>query len=640
LSAGNEAKLLRIIRETAAAIGFDADGEDRDESVNRSFAAITRNAFAIAPYVDNMERAFAYGVVLFTYWPAIRPALCEVIAGRWPEPQGDGAQWVDRCLVGIGWTERNAGGVGKDIEEEAKRFGVTAADVLRCAIDAARSSDALFLQALRQEARRPQGAPVDGEALPVALFATIDANENAGTQEAEYIRRTKSNPVAGIRRAISTQNGFAAPTSPDTLPVKSLDAYGVDGGTVTLRRHMPTSVLTPQERRDQVLASWSSYLSLSPRAAMMLDAMVHFWNCRPPGADSAEVTIDDLISHANALQEKARGDGRRGGYEPEQRRLFLEAVQVVCDLYLHAPYTLRARRGRPAVSGVIEGRLFDLAFFSTSPGESGAVVPGLLDGSVHAILFRPGTAAAAVLEEAARNFLMSPATLNRRNVARRGAEILLGNYLVEQFDLAAEKVGTLGFLTCKAETLLRRGEFIPDAPAPTAQQLSIVFDSPPDVGAGGRGGGGKDWRAVDRLERALSGLVGDVITDWGYHGPNGARPLGGDGAGVKRWPGRQQRAVWFPGYRVDARIWVTPRRMPGVVGRPSPAEEVGGGAHGDMVELRAETLARITAKGISQKAAAKGIGMPRPTLSYFLSKGRPLSPGNAKKVRQWLKGGS
>jgi DNA-binding XRE family transcriptional regulator len=80
---------------------------------------------------------------------------------------------------------------------------------------------------------------------------------------------------------------------------------------------------------------WERLKSLSDLEADMLDILVSEWLKQAKTSnDRALIKVDDLIA-LRGIKPKQNGQGRRGGYTPEQRRTHLRAATVIFDLWLN-----------------------------------------------------------------------------------------------------------------------------------------------------------------------------------------------------------------------------------------------------------------------------------------------------------------
>ncbi len=145
-------------------------------------------------------------------------------------------------------------------------------------------------------------------------------------------------------------------------------ATGPARGHVELRPLVAdaTSWMAPEIVEAWARRMWEQRGALSDLDADALDALCALWlrQARTPDED-AIADVDDLLA-MRELEPKQRGQGRRSGYEPEQRQALLQALTHLQNLWLHMtevemylPTSPGSRRRKRTTQGV-QSRLFTI----------------------------------------------------------------------------------------------------------------------------------------------------------------------------------------------------------------------------------------------------------------------------------------
>jgi len=246
--------------------------------------------------------------------------------------------------------------------------------------------------------------------------------------------------------------------------------------------------LLPEERAAWATRMWQQREALSDLDADALDALSTLWlyQAHTPQED-AVADIDELLA-LRGLHAKRGGQGRRGGYELEQRTAMLQALAHLQNLWLDMSTlevyeaTHTGTRRRTPTRQAIQSRAFTITdlFGQTR-----------LDGGfdVQKFLFRPGTVFAHFLFGPGRQTALLAAQALRYDPYRQTWEKRLARYLSYQW-------------RCKAHA----GHYW--QPFRVATLLEAV-GAPLDTR--------KPSKTRERLEKTLDTLLRDaVIAAWQY----------------------------------------------------------------------------------------------------------------------------
>jgi DNA-binding XRE family transcriptional regulator len=280
-----------------------------------------------------------------------------------------------------------------------------------------------------------------------------------------------------VREALAKQTfqrleGFPWPTA--------LITTGPARGYIQLR---PLAVdgqpfMPPEEVEALATRMWQQREELSDLDADALDILSALWlyQARTPN-DDAVADVDELLA-MRGLQAKQGGQGRRGGYEPEQRAAMLQAVAHIQNLWLtmsalevYEPSgtQVRSRRRRPTQQ-VIHSRAF------TMTDLFGQI---RLDGGmdVQKFIFRPGTVFAHFLFGPGRQSALLSAKALAYDPYRQTWEKRLARYLSYQWRCRAHHGDYLQ--PFRVATLLEAVGAAPDTrkPSRTREHLEKVLDT-------------------------------------------------------------------------------------------------------------------------------------------------------------------
>jgi hypothetical protein len=196
--------------------------------------------------------------------------------------------------------------------------------------------------------------------------------------------------------------------------------------------------LPPEERAAWAERMWQQRAELSDLDADALDALSALWlyQARTPQED-ALADVDELLT-LRGLHAKRSGQGRRGGYEPEQRTAMLQALAHVQHLWLDMSAvevyeaTRTGSRRRSPSRHAVQSRAFTITdlFGQTR-----------LDGGfdIHKFLFRPGTVFAHFLFGPGRQTALLAAQALRYDPYRQTWEKRLARYLSYQWRCKAHE---------------------------------------------------------------------------------------------------------------------------------------------------------------------------------------------------------
>jgi hypothetical protein len=246
--------------------------------------------------------------------------------------------------------------------------------------------------------------------------------------------------------------------------------------------------LSPEEREVWAERMWHQRAELSDLDADALDALSALWlyQAHTPQED-AVADVDELLA-MRGLYTKRGGQGRRGGYEPEQRAAMLQALGHLQNLWLDMSaleiydVTRAGTRRQTPMRQTIQSRAFTITdlFGQTR-----------LDGGfdVQKFLFRPGTVFAHFLFGPGRQTALLSAQALRYDPYRQTWEKRLARYLSYQWRCKAQ--GNHYWQPFRVMTLL----------AAVGAELDTR----------------KPSRTRERLEKTLDTLLQDrVIVAWQY----------------------------------------------------------------------------------------------------------------------------
>lgn len=404
-----------------------------------------------------------------------------------------------------------------------------------------------------------------------------------------------------LREAIVSPKSFErAEDSP--WPVSRL-GQGSAGGQAVLRppaADEQKELLPPEAVEAWAAEMWRQRNELSDLDADALDALsaIWLWQAENPG-DGAYSGVDDLLE-LRGIKPKRGGHGRRGGYEPEQRRDMLRALHHIQNIWLDMAEVEVFEETRSGRRKRTKRRVQSRAFVVTD--RMGQM---RLDGHIEVEAFRfvPGEIFARFLLGAGRQWALLSAKALGYDPYRQTWEKRLARYLSWQWRIRAKDEAYSQ--PYRVETLLDHA----------GEELNTRAPS----------------RTKERLEKALDRLQADgVIAGWQYDR-------------FDDWFGELVRKGW-------AEVWLRATVViepPDVVvdeyekiKRPGQravraAQAEGSRAAGDK-DLGILLKERRKALGLSQLRAAEDLGISQSQLSRLESgKSKPPDPLKERLI-SWL----
>ncbi len=376
-------------------------------------------------------------------------------------------------------------------------------------------------------------------------------------------------------------------------PTAKLDKGGARG-TAELR---PVAVdenplMPPEEVEALQREMWRQRDELSDLDADVLDALSAIWIQQAKSPESAAVCNVDKLLEMRGLKPKLGGQGRRGGFRPEQRAEIIKALSHIQNIWVNMAeidvYEDTASGRRKRTRQAIQSRVFVIT------DRMGQLK---LDGNmdVRAFIFRPGAVFARYLMGPGRQVALLSAKALQFDPERQQWEKRLARYLSWQWRARAQ-----------------HGNFL--QPYRVSTLLEAV-----KVEANSRYGG----RLRERLEKALDSLHREgIIGAWQYEG----------------WeePDAENRR-WFRHW-LDAKVLIEPpdailshyRKL------GDTTEQANSGPVADMLGEKLREARRRRGLTLAQAAEELGISPSHLSLLERGRRGKKLDPALSKRLQQWL----
>lgn len=224
--------------------------------------------------------------------------------------------------------------------------------------------------------RKPADGGLGGMAAPDGMLVVLSSENFQSLREALYknsFRQVEGSP----------------------WPTATLDRQGAKSFAELRPAAMDLEpLLAPRTIEAWAATMWKQQSELSDLDADALDALCALYLNQAREADDTAVADVDEILAMRGLKPKRGGQGRRGGYEPEQRAEMLKALSHIQNLWINIAevmvYEGTGRQAKRPVTKSLQSRPFIIT------DRMGQI---RLDGylEVERFIFRPGKAFAAFL---------------------------------------------------------------------------------------------------------------------------------------------------------------------------------------------------------------------------------------------------
>ena len=374
-------------------------------------------------------------------------------------------------------------------------------------------------------------------------------------------------------------------------PTAFLDKGGVRG-RAQLR---PAAVenqplMSPEEVDAWAKMMWQQREELSDLDADALDALSAIWLAQARSVnDDAIADVDELLA-MRGVQPKKSGQGRRGGYRPEQRAQMLQALSHIQNIWLDMAevdaYEDTGKGKKRRTKQAIQSRPFVIT------DRMGQIrLDGYMD--VQKFIFRPGKVFARFLMREGRQTALLSAKALHFDPYRQKWEKRLTRYLSWQW-----------------RTQAYNGQYMrPYRVATLLEQVGEAIDK------------NAPSRTRERFEKALDTLQSEgVIGAWQYD------RWDEDAADKRGWAKRWEQATVLIEPPDEIRDHYQASIEKPVEGHKQQAQ---GGTLNERVKARRKMLR------LSQLQAAEQIGISQVLLSQ-IERGRKPSSATQKKLEAWL----
>jgi len=374
-------------------------------------------------------------------------------------------------------------------------------------------------------------------------------------------------------------------------PTAFLDKGGVRGRAHLRPAAVENQPLMSLEEVDAwAKMMWQQREELSDLDADALDALSAIWLAQARSVnDDAIADVDELLA-MRGLQPKKSGQGRRGGYRPEQRAQMLQALSHIQNIWLDMAevdvYEDTGKGKKRRTKQAIQSRPFVIT------DRMGQIrLDGYMD--VQKFIFRPGKVFARFLMREGRQTALLSAKALHFDPYRQKWEKRLTRYLSWQW-----------------RTQAYNGQYMrPYRVATLLEQVGEAIDK------------NAPSRTRERFEKALDTLQSEgVIGAWQYD------RWDEDAADKRGWAKRWEQATVLIEPPDEIRDHYQASIEKPVEGRKQQA-------HSDTLSERVK--ARRKMLRLSQLQAAEQIGISQALLSQ-IERGRKPSSATQKKLEAWL----
>ena len=374
-------------------------------------------------------------------------------------------------------------------------------------------------------------------------------------------------------------------------PTAFLDKGGVRGRAHLRPAAVENQPLMSLEEVDAwAKMMWQQREELSDLDADALDALSAIWLAQARSVnDDAIADVDELLA-MRGLQPKKSGQGRRGGYRPEQRAQMLQALSHIQNIWLDMAevdvYEDTGKGKKRRTKQAIQSRPFVIT------DRMGQIrLDGYMD--VQRFIFRPGKVFARFLMREGRQTALLSAKALHFDPYRQKWEKRLTRYLSWQW-----------------RTQAYNGQYMrPYRVATLLEQVGEAIDK------------NAPSRTRERFEKALDTLQSEgVIGAWQYD------RWDEDAADKRGWAKRWEQATVLIEPPDEIRDHYQASIEKPVEGRKQQA-------HSDTLSERVK--ARRKMLRLSQLQAAEQIGISQALLSQ-IERGRKPSSATQKKLEAWL----
>lgn len=306
-------------------------------------------------------------------------------------------------------------------------------------------------------------------------------------------------------------------TEDSPWPTALINKGGASGKAQLVPPAIENHPLMPAEDQNRwAQLMWKQRQELSDLDADALDMLCHFWLIQAKKPEDSAVAVVDEFLEMRGLKKKMSGNGRRGGYMPDQRLEMLKALSHIQSIWLNFGqieiFEEKEKRGKKSKYQSVNKEVQSRAFVVTDRlGQLN--MDGYMD--VERFIYRPGEIFAKFLFGPGRQTALLSAQAIQYDPLRQKWEKRLARYLSWQWRIQANRADFSR--PYRVETLLKAvGDEI------NVQRPQLVRD---------------------RLEKALDRLQQDeVISSWEYD----------------RWDERlTERQKWLDGW-LDATVLIEP----------------------------------------------------------------------------------